>query len=249
MAILEIMKGYYSALPCDGLVSEAADATREIYGELTKRAIDEEGRDRSLYFCMTTALRIGFNTLELSQRQRRFLTDYLAACGAGKPKESLFAELTEPIDEKTLGVVTQVFNTQLAELEMAYTELLLCAAYVDGCLTERVETELRKRGSDLILLYSCDVGRFIDAPVPEPEKLALSGVVTVASVKFSGTEKEYDYITDINLQPGDRVMVPAGGTPTEAVVVAIRRTDASELPLPADRYRKVTRKLEGLNLG
>ncbi len=64
------------------------------------------------------------------------------------------------------------------------------------------------------------------------------------SVTFIPGGARYDYLTEIMLQPGNKVIVKTPDGETEATVTAAFEKAESELALPLKRYKKIIRKVE-----
>ena len=65
-----------------------------------------------------------------------------------------------------------------------------------------------------------------------------------ASVTFTSGGRKYDYLCDIPVRPGDRVLVPTPNGESAATVVSVFERSESELALPLKSYKKVLRKAE-----
>lgn len=77
-----------------------------------------------------------------------------------------------------------------------------------------------------------------NAPKPKGKKYSFVSVI------FNSNGKQYDYLSDIPLEPGDKAVV--NGMKGEAVVevVAAFEKSETELALPLKKYKKILRKVE-----
>jgi hypothetical protein len=77
-----------------------------------------------------------------------------------------------------------------------------------------------------------------------PEKPEPSGAeYRLASVRFHGSGRTYDYICDLeDVQVGDTVVVAGYDGETEVKVTKLTARRESELGLPVERYKKIIRK-------
>ena len=67
-----------------------------------------------------------------------------------------------------------------------------------------------------------------------------------ASVTFSPGGKQYDYLCEINLQPGDKAIVITERGETCVTVMKIAEKTESEMMLPLDQYKHIVRKVESI---
>lgn len=75
------------------------------------------------------------------------------------------------------------------------------------------------------------------------ERRGIQSVQRFVSVCFEKNGKNYDYLCDIpEVSVGDRVIVDGGGRDRIVTVTRIFHKAMSEMPLPADHYKKVIRK-------
>lgn len=72
------------------------------------------------------------------------------------------------------------------------------------------------------------------------------GTYTFVKVKFDGDERPYWYVSDFEVQEGDRVSAPfgAGGLGKPATVVRVEQNVSAQVaPVPVKRAKKLLYKL------
>ena len=68
--------------------------------------------------------------------------------------------------------------------------------------------------------------------------------LTFVKLLFDGEQTPYWYISDFEVEDGDRVLAPFGGGYKEGTVVKVERgVSAQVAPIPAKRAKKIMRKI------
>ncbi len=81
--------------------------------------------------------------------------------------------------------------------------------------------------------------RFFGKPAKEP----YGPEYQIVSVRFNASGRIYDYICDFDVNTGDVVIVEGYNGETEVTVVKVVKKWESELSLPAERYKRIVRKV------
>jgi len=110
----------------------------------------------------------------------------------------------------------------------------------DFCTWNEVESRYEFYYDDVLTAWAKEGNyRFYGRSAPE----ATGPEYRLITVRFNESGRSYDYICEEeNVQPGDTVIVNGYDGKTEVTVVKVTTRRESELPLPADRYKRILRK-------
>ena len=117
---------------------------------------ESEGGVALFYRCVAASLKLGFGTGSPSEKQMRFAKDLYAEISAAKKQPERYNDLLCPVceeDYKTAAVYNRLGILPIGR-DMLY--LLLCAAHVDGNLSDASAAKLDPVFKELFRYYSED---------------------------------------------------------------------------------------------